>query len=295
MTTTSKHLETRESPARRGWLSSFIRDLSAETSQANRRRLVIGLALALAIIEVVVMSIPQHTYAIPSEPAERITVAKLMRIEHRPKPTPKPKPKPTPKPIVHAKVIAETHVQPHVVAPAAPSERQRIRRVASARPLVRTRYHSKPVEHIPMGGHGAGASRVAKAVTGSAGQGGTGTGESGTGQGTGGAAAAHEPCGYVDFAPNNNPTIDSRTGRVWEYVSIIVHFPDGSEQSLDLDYPFYYSSQNTDPFIKGHDNIPATFQFPPPNQASGEPPLVQYVIAHTTSDGFTLLHECPTG
>lgn len=289
MNTTAKHLKTGGSSAPRGWLSSFLRDLSGETPQAARRRLIFALALALAIIEIVVMLIPQHTYTLQVPPIEQVTIAKLTRIQHRET----PKPKPTPKPIVHAKVIAQTNVQPHKISPAAPAEKQPVKRISSARPIVRTKHHSKPVEHIPMGGHGAGTSKSAKAVAGSLGTGGTGTGESGAGQGTGGAPAAHEPCGEVDFAPNGNPTIDARTGRIWEYVALIVHFPDGSEQSVDLDYPFYYPSDAQDPFIKGHEQIPATFQFPPPSQASGEPPLVQYVITHTTPDGYTTLKDCP--
>lgn len=235
------------------------------------------------------MTIPSHTYYVQPEQVERVTIAHVMRIQRA-----TPKPKPTPKPVVRAKAVAETHFKPRTVSPAAPSQKQHVKRVASARPKVQTRYHSKPaVVHVPVGGQGAGTSVTAKVETGGAGTGGTGTGESGSGQGTGGAPAAHEPCGYVDFAPNNNPTTDSRTGRVWEYVSLIVHFPDGSEQSVTLDYPFFYSSQAEDPFIKGHENIPATFQFPPPNQAPNEPALVQYVIKHTTPDGYTLLRDCP--
>jgi hypothetical protein len=271
-------------------LSSFFRDLSGETRQAGRRRQVVALALAVAIVEITAMSIPSHTYTLTAPAIEQFTIAKLIHIQHRAKPTPKPKP--TPLPVVHAKLIAETHVQPHVVNPGAPSQRQRIKRVASAAPLVRTRYHSKRVvEHVPMGGHGAGTSKLAKAETGGIGPGGTGTGESGSGQGTGGAPPAQEPCGYVDFVPNGKPTDDPNTGRVWEYVAIVVHFPDGSAQSLDLDYPFYYPSEAQDPFI--HDNLPATFQFPPPSQAANEPPLVQYVMKHTSADGYTLLRDCP--
>lgn len=294
MTTTAKHLSTGGSPAPRGWLSSLLRDLSGESVQANRRRLVLAAALAVALIEIVVMSIPSRTYTAPAEQIERVTIAKFTHIEHRVKPTPKPTPQPTPKPIVHARVVAETHVQPRVVNPGAPSQKQHVRRVASARPLVRTKYHSKPATiHVPTGGHGAGTSTVAKVETGGVGPGGIGTGESGSGQGTGGAPAAHEPCGYVDFAPTNNATVDQRTGRVWEYVAIIVHFPDGSEQSVDLDYPFYYSSESADPFLKGHENIDATFQFPPPDKAPDEPALVRYVIDHTRPDGYTTLRDCP--
>jgi hypothetical protein len=270
-----------------------LTDLSGESAQAGRRRLVLGIALALAIVEIVVMSIPKRSYTLQTEPIEQITVAKITRIEHRATPTPKP----TPKPIVHAKIIAQTHAKPHIVNPGAPSEHQRVHRVSSARPLVRTHFHSKPVRHIPMGGHGAGTSTTAKAETGSIGPGGAGTGESGSGQGTGGAPPAHEPCGYVDFIATGNPVHDNATGRVWEYIQMIVHFPDGSEQSVDLDYPWYYTSDETDPWSeyneKRNPNAPVPFQFPPPNQRGNEPPLVQYVIQHTTQQGLTLLRECP--
>lgn len=275
--------------APRGWLSSFLRDLAGESAQAHRRRLTVAFAIALAIIEITAMTIPNRTYVIAEQPIERITIAKMVRIIHRAPPTPKP----TPKPIVHAKVVAETHVQPRIVSPAAPAQHQQVHRVASARPTIHTRYHSKPAVHVPTGGHGLGTSKSAKAVTGGVGPGGTGTGESGAGAGAGGAPAAHEPCGYVDFAPNVKPTVDQKTGRIWEYVAIIVHFPDGSQQSVDLDYPFFYNSEADDPFMPGHGNIPATFQFPPANQAATEPALVQYVIAHTSPDGFTTLHDCP--
>lgn len=273
--------------APRGWLSSFFRDLSGESKQANRRRLVVAFALALAIIEITAMSIPAHMYTATKAPIERLTIAKIVRITHRAPPTPKP----TPKPIVHTKVIAQTHVQPRVVNQGAPAAQQRVHRIASARPTIHTRYHSKPTVHAPTGGHGLGTSKTAKPVTGGVGPGGVGTGESGTGEGTGGAPAAHEPCGAVYFSPSGTPTRDARTGRIWEYVTLIVHFPDGSQQSVDLDYPFYYSSEADDPFL--HQELDATFQFPPPNQAANEPPLVQYVIQHTRAGGYTTLRDCP--
>lgn len=235
------------------------------------------------------MSIPAHTVALQQEPIERVTIAKIVRIIHRAPPTPKP----TPKPIVHANRVAETHVQPRVINPGAPAQHQRVHRIASARPVIHTKYHSKPTVHVPTGGYGMGTSKSAKAVTGGVGPGGVGTGESGTGEGTGGAPAAHEPCGYVDFSPNDKPTIDQNTGRVWEYVAIIVHFPDGSAQSVNLDYPFYYPSQSADPFEPGNANVPATFQFPPSDKAPTEPPLVEYVIQHTDAAGFTKLRDCP--
>jgi hypothetical protein len=296
MSTTAKHLNTGGSPAPRGWLSSFLRDLSGESAQAHRRRLVLSAAAALALIEIATVCIPSHTYTITQQPTERITIAKLTRIEHRVVHTPKPKP--TPKPIVHTKVIAETHTKPTIVNPGAPAQHQRVHRIASARPIAHTRYHSKPATiHVPTGGHGAGTSKTAQALTGGTGPGGTGTGQSGSGQGTGGAPQAHEPCGYVEFIPTGNPQIDKSTGRVWEYIEMIVHFPDGTQQSVDLDYPWYYPTQDADPWSaaneKANPDAPVPFQFPPPAQRPNEPAVVEYVIQHTTSEGLTLLHECP--
>jgi hypothetical protein len=290
---TAKHLQ-RESSGSRGWLSSFFGDeSSAGPKQAARRRLLVAFALAIAIHEIVAGVFPWRQQTLPPAPKETITLARLTRIEHRPTPTPKPKPKPTPQPIVHAKTIAETHVKPHVVNPGNPSQQQRIKRIAKAAPVIRTRYHSKPAQHVVMGAQGAGTSKNAKAFSGGVGTGGTGTGESGTGSGTGGAPAAHEPCGYVDFQPTDQPIIDKSTGRVWEKIEMVVHFPDGSEQTTDLDYTWYYPSKAADPFMPENQNVPATFQFPPANQRDNEPPLVQYVIQHTDGQGFTKLRDCP--
>ena len=222
---------------------------------------------------------------------ETITIAKLTRIEHRVRPTPKP----TPKPIVHTKVIAETNLQPHIVNPGNPSQRAHIKRIASARPIAHTHFHSKPAAvHVPTGGHGAGTSTVAKAETGGIGPGGNGTGVSGNGNGTGGAPMAHEPCGAVYFDTTGEPVIDKTTGRIWEHISMQVNFPDGSSQSVILDYPFYYNSRAQDPFFPENSNLPALFQPPPAGQGSNEPPLVQYVITHSTPQGFTKLRDCPS-
>jgi hypothetical protein len=96
----------------------------------------------------------------------------------------------------------------------------------------------------------------------------------------------------VDFLPKTHMLdVD---GRVGEYVTLEVHFLDGSTQRVDLDYPFIYNSSSDDPFLKGNEDIPALLQFPPPDKAASEPPIVQYVIAHTTRHGYTRLHACPS-
>src|SRR5581483_10842786 len=243
------------------------------TQEDHRQRLVMAFAAAVALDMVLAQLVPWRTSSIPPEQPEIITIAKIVRIQH--------KPTPTPKPIVHAHVIAPTNVQPQVVNPGKPSENQHIRRIASARPMVHTIYHKAPaLVHVPTGGQGAGSSKSAKAATGGVGTGGTGTGESGTGTGTGGAPAAHEPCGYVDFIAYDQPTIDSN-GHVFEHISMTVRFPDGTAQSIDLDYPWYYASNSVDPFRINTKT--ALFQFPPAGQSV--PTLVQYVIDHTTPAG----------
>ena len=273
----------RESPAQSGWLSSFFED--------NRRRLIVAFAAAIAIHEIIAGVFPWHSRQIPAVPEEKITIAKLVRIEHRPRPTPKP----TPKPIVHAKVIAETHVQPRIVNPGTPSQKEHVKRIASARPIAHTHFHSKPATiHVPTGGQGAGTSKKAKALTGGIGPGGNGTGESGNGNGTGGAPLAHEPCGYVEFQPTSSALIDNDTGRIWEHMSATVHFPDGSSQTVTLDYPFYFPNRASDPYFPENKNLPALFQQPPPSQRAGEPALVQYIMQHSDLQGFTKLRDCPS-
>jgi hypothetical protein len=240
--------------------------------------------------EIIAGIFPWRSQTISEAPAETITIAKLTRIEHRAKPTPAP----TPKPIVHTKNIAETHVRPQIVNPGSPSQPEHIRRIANARPIAHTRYHSKPATiHVPEGGQGAGTSKIAKVLTGGVGTGGTGSGESGNGNGTGGAPEAQEPCGYVDFEPNAQPIVDQATGRIWEHISAVVHFPDGSAQTVVLDYPFFFPNRTSDPYFPENKNVPALFQQPPPSQAAAEPPLVQYIMKHSTAEGFTRLRDCP--
>ena len=74
-----------------------------------------------------------------------------------------------------------------------------------------------------------------------------------------------------------------------------VHFADGSRQSVILDYPWYYASENANPWsaqnVKDLD-FPTRFQAPPAAKLAGEPQLVQYVAQHSTADGMTLLRDC---
>jgi hypothetical protein len=142
-------------------------------------------------------------------------------------------------------------------------------------------------------GRGNAASGVALA--------GNGTGESGDGSGSQGAgngsANADEPCGFVTFSDPHGSHYDPRTRGFFVDIRMSVHFADGSSQSMLLDYPWYYASEAANPWSDENvrdPNFPTRFQPPPAEKAAGEPPLVIYVIQHSTPDGATLLHDCPS-
>jgi len=167
---------------------------------------------------------------------------------------------------------------------------------AKPRPFVASHYHRVVVD-IPILRHGnASGSGRQGTVTGAGGQSvGPGTGSGGNGNGTGG-VASNEPCGYVEFKPNRDPSTDKSSGVVSESITMTVYFPDGSAQEVDLDWPFRYPNESADPWsdqnIRKKD-FPVLFQDPPPDRAGGEPSLVQYVIAHSTAQGYTKLQDCP--
>ena len=260
------------------------------------RRVLVAFAVSIAVHEIVAGLIPPflpHQQLTP-EKVEQFTVA---RIEHRPTPTPSPKPtpKPTPKPqvLAHAKIV--TTVQPTVVPKTTSgksSHKEAIKRAGAARPKP-PKSHAKPIWDIPMGAQGAGAGKRSGAGSlGSGGQG-TGAGNAGTGEGAGEA-----PCGSVYFqsVDNQPPHFDRDSGfYIYDKIRMSVHMADGSVQDIVLDYPWRYKNEAGDPFIQGHSDVPMIFEFPPKEMRAAEPPLVQYVMTHTTREGFTELNDCPPG
>ncbi|MBV9719619.1 MAG: hypothetical protein JOZ77_09875 [Candidatus Eremiobacteraeota bacterium] len=122
---------------------------------------------------------------------------------------------------------------------------------------------------------------------------GSGTGSAGNGSG---AASSEEPCGFVTFSDPHGSRYDPDTRGFWVDIRMSVHFADGTAQSMLLDYPWYYASEAANPWSDRNlkdANFPTRFQAPPPNKSGGEPTLVQYVVAHSTADGMTLLNDCP--
>jgi hypothetical protein len=236
--------------------------------------LVVAFAISIAIHETLAGFVPRSG---ATPPAERETVqhVTIARVVPPPTPTPKPTPPPpTPPPQTY------THA-PIVIARAAP--RAAIHRAAAAQP----RPPIVPVAHAsaappPANGEGEGAGD--KTGAGSPGEGGSGTG-----------GGANEPCGAVTFIDHGSHT-DPSTHAFFVTIRMLVSFPDGHTESTILDYPFSYPNAAADPWSeqnRSNMDVPMLMQTPPPALASGEPPLVQYVVKHTAADGFTLMAPCP--
>ena len=257
------------------------------------------MAIAIALHEIGAAFV--HWSRPLNEKPERVDVTFIARIERRPTPRPTPRPVPSPKVIATPRVVV--HFKP---APAAP--KATIDKRGAAKSIAHTIYHAPHIEHIAVpkiaragpgvtrAGTGTGAGGTSHGVgTGAGGQG-TGTGAGGRGTGSGGYAAANEPCGYVEFIPHAEPDYDKSSGAFRETIRMTVHYPDGHVDSTNLDWKWYYPSEAADPWSAQNlknPNFPTTFQRPPPDKTASEPPVVQYVMQHSTADGYTLLKECP--
>lgn len=250
-----------------GWLGFFF-------GATDSRRLAIAIAAAIALHEIFAGLLPQLLPHATNEPetVAHVTIAKIEK--RKPKPTPTPKPKPA----IPPRVIAQ------VVDPGKSAHVEVVKKSAASRPKVVTKYHSKPIAAVPVGGQGAGAG--SKGTVGSLGTGGTGSGSGDQGNGSGGA------CGDIDFADPSAASYDAATGNYfYDGIEMIVHYSDGHAETTTLDYPWHYHNPAMDPFK--HTDAPMLFQFPPKAMRANEPPIVQYVMAHTDEMGGTQLNGCP--
>ncbi|HZY99415.1 MAG TPA: hypothetical protein VFE36_07565 [Candidatus Baltobacteraceae bacterium] len=226
------------------------------------------------------------------EPAKREVVAQaaILRITVRQMPTPTP-PRPPKHVVSHVRVIAP--IEPRVVAQTTTGKsarREVVHHLGAARPKPPKFSNTKPIWDIPVGAQGAGAGKDTGAGSVGTGDNGTGAGNAGNGNG---AAAGNEPCGFVDFNRVRTQE-DATTHHLWEWISVIVHFPDRHAETIQLDYPFYYPDKSADPFAQPEGAVTMLFQWPPDDKRASEPPLVQYVMQHSRPPGFTLLKDCPT-
>lgn len=260
-------------------------DEMQSSERGEARRFALALVAALAVHAIFASILP----GLPSLRAPRTSPPTRVHILHVARVAPTPTPKPSPAPIAPVPSHALHPVDRHVSgAEAAPKRVHAAGGASVTPPPIAT-----PVAPAPLAssaGQSAGAGN--RTGVGSLGTGGTGSGAAAAGSGSG-ASAAVTPCGFVNI-------IALQRERVGEYVrvrvEISVRLSDGSAQIALLDYPFLYPNDIGDPFSPEHRNdptYPVTFQTPPPELRANEPPLVQYVIAHSTPAGFTVLKPCP--
>jgi len=257
---------------------------SSERGAARRFALALVAAVALhALLASILPGLPSMHPARRRTPA-RIRIMRVARVV----PTPPP---PTPSPAPIAPV--SSHALRPIPQSLSGAQAARARIHAAGGASVTPPPIAPPVAPAPVpssAGRSAGAGT--RSGAGSLGSGGTGSGAATTGSGSG-ASAGVTPCGYVNIIALQRERVGGYT-RV--RVEISVRLSDGSAQIARLDYPFLYPNDVGDPFSPAHLNdphYPVTFQTPPPELRATEPPLVQYVIAHSTPEGFTVLKPCP--
>jgi hypothetical protein len=261
-------------PSTHGWLDAFF-------GRSDARRLALALALSIVVHELIAAFVPGMPGSPPPPPRTPLRVT-LLRVERRPPPTPTPRP------------LHRLGTAPHPVPlpEGASAPRAVHRRVAAAPPKPPHVERPRAAWRAVLGGSGAGAGTRSGAGSPASGGAGSGAGAAGTG---GGGTAGSEPCGYVEFQNVGAPRPNPAGG--WDVtIEMTVHFPDGRAASTVLDYPWHYATEAADPWSpqnRADPDTPVTMQTPPPSLRASEPPLVQYVLAHTTPQGYTLLKPCP--
>ncbi len=235
--------------------------------------------------EVVAGAIPAPPGRSPV-PRESISDVRLVTIRRLATPTPRPIP------IEH--LVFTPVSRPVLLREGAPAATRRAAshpaKLTVRRSFLAVPYGAKPVWDAATTGMGS------KTATASGNGSGAGTQGAGTQGGGTAAANANEPCGFVTFSDPHGSHYDSPTHGFYVDIRMSVHFADGSTQSLILDYPWYYASEAENPWSDRNLKDPAfptRFQAPPAAKLAGEPELVRYVIAHSSSGGMTLLRDCP--
>ena len=237
--------------------------------------MLVAFAISIAVHETVAGTIPPAQVATQRE---TVTSARVVHVTVYA--TPRPPAPPAPRPIVTPRPVpARTRslTAPVVHVAAHPHYRAHIVRAAHMEA------NARPVWDTAVGVSPTGAVTVADGGTGSRGNDSTAT-------------SREPPCGFVTFSDPHGSRFDAQTRGFWVDIRMSVHFADGSSQSVLLDYPWYYASEAANPWSDQNlkdPNFPTRFQPPPAAKMSGEPPLVQYVLTHSTRDGMTLLANCP--
>jgi hypothetical protein len=273
--------------------------------QRPRTRMIVAIALAVAIHEVVLSLM--HVPSRPANSEEAAVTTKIVFETPRPTPRPTPTPKPTQPPTPPPRITPAPHVTVAAIAQVAgrakghpAPHRGGGARHAKAKAKKATTYANPKAAGAGTGTSTGQGSGDTPAVGG--GLGGQGSGTSGNGNGS---VNADTPCGFVDFAPYEAPRY--RNGTAYEPIQAKVTFPDGHTQSEKFPYPWIYpDGEQNDPWSDtnlrkaqsqvrpGGEPPEALLQLPPPGaDTSNYPSLIQYILSHTDANGYTVLKPCP--
>jgi len=280
-----------------------------------RQRLLIALALAIAIHEVVIglggfLRVPEPP-APPLPQPSVIFIERPLRVAVEtpaptPKPTATPAPRVTPAPkravaAPRATTLARTHTGGSRGGPKLEVHTPKLAHHNTPMPVVRaTEQPSKTV--VAETGSGA---TPAPGIGSSSGVGtgqGTGAGsQQGPGGGTGGTGSgslnADVPCGepvFYGLHAQYNP----KDGSFDESVRVQLHLANGQTLSGDFHYPWHYASEQDNPFSpnwRGGPDDPIPAKLPPQGfDVSREPLAVQLTLRNTLPNGTTRFEPCPT-
>ena len=264
------------------------------------RRFALAFVLATALVALVLGAVRWQ----PADDREATPVSVVLERAPTPPPTAPPTPTPTPPPTPRPRIARAT--------PAPVAQRAAPRAAAAgggARPVPTVVPTAAPTAFVATSAPDAVAAGAAAGAPGVGTGSGTGAGSgsgagigTGAGNGTGGTGAgqvnAEVPCGAVEFVPDD--VARTIRGTIYERIRATVQFRDGHRESAVFPYEWVYpNGEQTDPWsdtntrLHGNDVVPA--QLPPPGTDPRRfPPLIRYILNHTSVRGTTLLEECPT-
>lgn len=281
----------------------------------HRQRLLIALALAIAVHEIVIGAASFLRF--PDAPARPLPEPSVIFIDRplrvavvTPAPTPTPAPTlpphvtPAPKRVMaapRATMLARTHSGGSRGGPKLEIHTPKLEHHSTPMPVVRaTEQPSKTL--VALTGTGAtpapGAGNAAGTGTGQ----GSGVGsQQGPGGGTGGAGSgsqnADAPCGEPVFYGLHSQ-YNAKDGSFDESVRVQLRLANGQQLSGDFHYPWHYASERDNPFspsYKGGPDDPIPAKLPPPGfDMAKESLAVQLTLQNTLPNGTTRFQPCPT-
>jgi len=281
-----------------------------------RQRLLIALALAIAIHEIVIgvggfLRLPQPS-APPLPQPSVIFINSPRIVAAAPLPTPTPKPTPTPPPRVtpapkravaapRATILARVHSGGSRGGPKLEVHTPKLVHHNTPVPVARATEQPQKTLVALTGSGPSPAPGIGNAAGAGTGQGSGSGSERGAGGGTGGTGSsplnADAPCGepvFYGLHAQYNP----KDGSFDEMVRVQLHLANGETLSGEFHYPWHYPSERDNPFSpnwRGGPDDPIPAKLPPPGfDVSKEPLAVQLTLQNTLPNGTTRFLPCPS-